>query len=708
MSRKRWLFLGVGVLALGLVVALAGSLFYFARLPEHLSQHETIVLGQSQLVPGSTAAMRVVVRDSRDAAALAGAGVKVLMRPAEGGKALPVYEGTTDATGTLDVSFSVPEDAVPDQVLVVETVSSLGSDRMEKPVTLTRDYRLLVATDKPLYQPGQMIHIRVLALGAFDHRPASGQTVELAVADGKGNTVFRKSLTTSSFGVTSVDFQLAETVNTGPYKIAATLGNTSSEKTVTVEHYTLPKFEVALSTDRDYYRPGDRVEGTLSARYFFGKDVTRSALVIEGYTFDFERVVSVVIDGQTDDQGQFEFAFDLPDYLAGTEFEDGRARFYVEARVIDQAEHAEVGRLSLPVAQQALVIDAIPEGGTFRVGVENILYVLTSTPDGAPAESEIIVTVYDTNETLTAQTGPYGLAELRFTPATAYVSLRIQAQDTTGALADRELWFEGPYDEESVLLRPDAPIYRVGDTMALTILTSQSMGTVYLDIVREGQTVSTRAVDVVAGRAEVAVDLDPALYGTLELHAYKILRSGHIVRDTRLVVVDQAADLSVGLQAGADTYRPGEDAVLDVNVTDPAGTGVQAALGLAIVDEAVFALAEQDPGFAKLYFMLEEELLAPKFELHGFSIPEMITDPCPRSGDDACTPPVLEAQADAGKAALASAISAADPFTLEANSHEQAMARAYDRQQTFYKALATGSFGLFLVLPLAVLVLNGI
>ena len=37
---------------------------------------------------------------------------------------------------------------------------------------------------------------------------------------------------------------------------------------------------------------------------------------------------------------------------------------------------------------------------------------------------------------------------------------------------------------------------------------------------------------------------------------------------------------------------------IDVRETD--GAGVQAALGLAIVDESVFALQEQDPGFARL------------------------------------------------------------------------------------------------------------
>ena len=109
------------------------------------------------------------------------------------------------------------------------------------------------------------------------------------------------------------------------------------------------------------------------------------------------------------------------------------------------------------------------------------------------------------------------------------------------------------------------------------MLTSAQRGTVYVDIIREGQTVSTRAVDVTGGKAEVAVDLTPDLYGTLELHAYKILRTGAITRDTRLVIVDQASDLNVTLTPGADTYRPGEDATLDVQVNAAGDAGADGA-----------------------------------------------------------------------------------------------------------------------------------
>jgi hypothetical protein len=101
---------------------------YYDHLPDHLSQHETLVLGQNQLVPGSPAAMRVVVRDSRDGTPLADAKVEVKLRSIEGGGAKTLFKGVTDASGNVAVSFDVPEDVDPKQTLIVETKSRLGSD----------------------------------------------------------------------------------------------------------------------------------------------------------------------------------------------------------------------------------------------------------------------------------------------------------------------------------------------------------------------------------------------------------------------------------------------------------------------------------------------------------------------------------------------------------------------------------------------------
>ena len=327
MSRKSWINLIFVGLVLTAAVGSIAAVVYYANLPQNLSQHETLILGQTAFSPGSQAGMRILVRDSKNAAPLPNAQVNLSLRPQAGGASTPLFQGSTDAKGNLDVSFKIPEQATGTQVLTIETRSSLGSDKVEKPVTVKRDARILISTDKPLYQPGQVIHLRALALGTFDLKPLAGQALEVTIADGKGNKVFRKALTTSSYGSAAVDFELASEVNTGAYKISAKLDTTVSEKTVTVENYVLPKFAVKVTTDRTFYQPGQRVKGTLQSDYFFGKPVAGSAVKIEGFTFDVQRVVTATVDGKTKEDGSFTFEMDLPKFITGSELDKGSGRF---------------------------------------------------------------------------------------------------------------------------------------------------------------------------------------------------------------------------------------------------------------------------------------------------------------------------------------------------------------------------------------------
>ncbi len=683
MSKRSWINLALFVLLGGAV--LTGILLndHYTNLPDRLSQQQTIILGQTNMVPGSQAGLRVLVQDSRDSSPLRDADVTVSLRPAAGGEAVPLYSGKTDSSGNVNVSFKLPAEIQdPAQVLVIETKSSLGEEHVEKSVTLQRDYRVLLTTDKPLYQPGQVIHIRALALSAFDLAPAANRGLEIFIADGKGNKVFRQQLTTTEYGVAFADFQLASEVNTGDYKISAALDNTTSEKTVAVERYVLPKFSTKLETEKNFYMPGEHVRGTLTVNYFFGKPVSQAEILIEGYTYDYERQVTATIQGQTDDQGFMQFEFDLPEYMAGSDLEGGMGRYYLTATITDQAQHTESTNTSLPVSNSAILIQAIPESSMLRANVENIIYIMTSYPDGTPAETSLTIQVPD-RDSIFLDTGPYGMAEVRFTPLNNYQEFTVYASDKQGNQGSQYFAFQGDWSEESVLLRPERPIYRVGDTMNLDIFTSASSGSVYLDIIREGQIISTRSLAVTDGKTRAAIDLTPDMFGTLELHAYKILRSGSIVRDTRLLVVDQADGLLVNIQPGQDTYLPGEEGVLNIQVNNTDGSGAQSAIGLAVVDEAVFALAEQDPGFARLYFLLESQILQPRYDIHGLSLPDVVEMGGTLASNDEN---LKKAVRDAAVASLADAAPQNVSYSLSANSRNDALDNVRSQQNQFFSA----------------------
>ncbi len=713
-GRRRWLTTALHLLV---VLALAAGFLAFrwvATLPERVDAQRTVLVSPSRLTPDSDASLRVVVQEAGDGRPIDGARVKVSLAASDrSGRPVPLFEGRTGEDGTLPVRFHVPADAPSEAKLVVETQSDRGRDRMERSVTIEREYRLLLTTDKPLYQPGQTIHMRAVALSTFDMAAAADATVEFLVEDPKGNKVYRESVTTSRFGVAAIDFTLADLVNQGDYKLSASMkhsgsnGETTSEKTVEVRPYVLPKFGLDVSTDRSFYLPGQRVEGTVQADYFFGKPVAQGEIQIVGSVWDVERTVVVDLRGETDESGSYAFAFDLPAYFAGSGLESGQGQFALEITVIDQTDHPEQVSQVLPVAAQPLLIEAVPESGVLKPGVENIVYVLTSYPDGRPAPADLRIGSPGGHVT-EVETSEFGLVAYAFAPpAGGSPVLDIYAQDESGLSARRQVTLGSEGGGDSVLLRSDRAAYVVGETMELTALTPAGgsgpgtglgAGSIYLDIVKDGQTLSTRSAQVERSEgdgaaAAFAVDVTPEMYGEIELHAYKVLLDGRLVRDTRLVAVDAPRDLNVRVSADRETYLPGETALVDIDVRGQeggdgsVGPGVPAALGVAVVDESVFALQRQDPGFAKLYFLLRQELMEPFVQIKGFELPAS----APSEGQDA----LREAQDAAAKASWANVSAATLPQPVD--SRQEKIEAAYSSQWEGFERLGQAfSVGLIL------------
>jgi anti-sigma factor RsiW len=600
-----------------LVLAFALTTHQALQIPAAL---ETLVLGQDRLAPGSQAALRVVVRDAdEEAQPIEGAEVVVRIGRTPG-LASVVYTGHTDARGAAEVAFTVPDDLEGQASLIVETSSAGGKDQIVRPITIERDYKLFLNSDKPVYRPGQTIHLRALALDVVDLRPAAGQEIEFAIFGLAGERLERRVMTASDFGIASLDFPLPPDAAHSQYTLRAALGDTVSERTVTVGAYDLPAFRVALETDRTFYEPGGRVTGSVQAEYFFGKPVANGQATLRGYVRGPERVRAAQVLGQTDERGRLEFAFNLPvsfDFSAT----DRPAQFDLEVEVVDTAGQREGIRCVLPIAAQPILVNAIPESGVLKPGVENIIFILTSYPDGQPVETALSVIV--DGEEYTLVTGPYGLAEFSYIPIDPTTRLEVRAQDVQGAEGSGVFTFESDCAPQTLLLRAERAVYEVGDTLRLEALVGAGVETVYLDVIRARQTIVALSASVEDGRAVFALDLDGTMVGTLGLHAYTLLPDGTVVRDSRLVVVDAPRQVAVAVTADRDQYRPGDTAHLQLQTSiTSTGEPVRAALGIGVVDESVYALEEQPPGFVRAYFLLERELQGR--QVQGLEVPALL------------------------------------------------------------------------------------
>ncbi|HEY3269452.1 MAG TPA: alpha-2-macroglobulin family protein [Armatimonadota bacterium] len=602
---------------------------------------ETRLLGQTKLLPNAEAALRIVTVRHADNSPIAGADVLLaLSQNAEPGPkghpgfARALFRGRTDASGTLNATYRMP--ALPAGAYRLSVTSAaLGErDRIVETVSLAPETQILLTTDKPVYQPSQTIHMRALALSLPNRAPVAGAPALFEAADGKGNKVFKRRVTTDDYGIAAADFVLADEVNMGAYRLSLHVGDAAQEKTVTVDRYALPKFKVSFTPDRKWYLPGQTLTGVVSAQYFFGKPV-QGGVKVALSTFDAGFQQFGEVTGTLDASGHFRVEQKLPEFFAGLPLEQGNAFVKAETVVTDTADHEEKASVSVPVAKDGLKVTLIPESPSALPGVASRVYIVTSYPDGSPAPAEYRASQpngFTSPRPLTGRTDASGIAVAEFTPTASAPNVQVTAVDANGNAGMASMALNT--GQAGVILRADRALYRAGDTMLLTAFSTEGRATMYFDILRNGQTVLTKSAELDKGRASASVSLGEDLTGTLEVHAYRIGRDGEIRRDTRVVYVDPANDLKVAVTPNHESYAPGERASVRFAVTGPDGRPRPSALGISIVDESVFALQEMQPGFEKVYFLLEKEILEPRAEIHGVSGDDIVRPlPAGREGD---------------------------------------------------------------------------
>jgi len=599
------------------------------------------ILGQQSYLSGGQAAVRVIVTDSKNEPISGPSSVRIELAP-EGRNARALFAGRLNARGTTEAQFRFPTGMVGSYPLRYVAETPIGEAEFTQQVRLEDKVSILLTTEKPIYQPGQTIHVRALALDRAHHDATGGRKLTFEVEDSRGNKVFKKATQTDKFGIASAEFELADEVNLGTYHLRAAMGTeeagtNTAELALNVERYVLPKFKVAIdfagkdNRAKRGYRPGDHVTGTVRANYFFGKPVDGAEIGVKASGMDVAQFEAVSAQGKTDREGAYRFDLRLPNYFAGRPLTHGAAGVLIEATVKDAAGHAETRGEPITVSESPLIITAVPEGGALIPNLENQIFVVTAYPDGTPAAASVKVHAAGTpDQAVTTDDG--GVAVVRLRAGAGGEDVQIEARDKEGNHAASSVRLEARDGVEQILLRTEHAVYRAGDRIALRVFSTKKHGTAYVDVVKEGQTVLTRDLDIVNGQAELALTATPDLAGTVDLHAYLFGQDARPVGDHRLIFVQPADELKIEAQVGpaaaGQVYKPGDEAHISFRVTNGRGEGVEAALGLQVVDEAVFALAEKQPGMAKVFFYLEQEAMKPRYEIHSLAMPEIV-EPVP-------------------------------------------------------------------------------
>ncbi|MBP9749385.1 MAG: Ig-like domain-containing protein, partial [Candidatus Pacebacteria bacterium] len=149
--------------------------------------------------------------------------------------------------------------------------------------------RTYLYTDRPIYRPGDTVHVRGIDRVGFDQvwRVTEGYTTTLTVTDSRGEVIHTEALPVSRYGTFEATVTLPADASLGGYSIQAAENGYGWFE---VEEYVAAPFKAEVQPVESEYMAGETAEFDLSAQYYFDMPVADAeveyTVLAQDYHFD--------------------------------------------------------------------------------------------------------------------------------------------------------------------------------------------------------------------------------------------------------------------------------------------------------------------------------------------------------------------------------------------------------------------------------------
>jgi hypothetical protein len=475
---------------------------------------------------------------------------------------------------------------------------------------------VMLTTDKPLYQPGQMFNVRALY---FDrsYTVIPDSELQFTVEDENEAVVYRQTVKTSAFGIAAISWHIPDNAKLGSYHVEIDADDKLREDDLyfKVSRYDLPNFSVTAKPDKTYFLPSDsEAHVTVNADYLFGKPVTQGKVrVVEdtdrywnyrSQTYESKEGKSV--EGHADTSGKFVANINLKDDFLVLQSQDWEryhdvsfSAYYTDLTT----NRTEQRRFDIRLTKEPIHVYLLGGYGQQHPDLPLTAYVSTFYADGTPAVCD--VEVHDRNHTVDRfQSNSLGAGKFEFRIPKDSISedkydIKIVARDKKGRSGTTEESY--PLTSENVVqIRTDQTIYKPGDTVEADILSTQVSGYVYVDVVKDWSSLNSAVVMLHNGKAHLSIPYKPAFKGELVIAAYTDDDTESWtdkMRAVRGIIFPEQQNLILNAKFSKDEFRPAEDATVRFSVLDGSHKPVESAIGLGIFDKAIEERARTETEF---------------------------------------------------------------------------------------------------------------
>lgn len=491
--------------------------------------------------------------------------------------------------------------------------------------------RSYIMTDKPLYQPGETIWLRVDVRATKDLRGAAPTGMTLQLVSPRGAFVATKRVLAQG-GVAKNDLVLPDDMEGGEYTLNVLSDDGLQDtKKLVVSTYEPPRLQKTLELLRKAYGEGDAVAAAVEIKRATGEPFADKTLTAVVSVDDVETARLAI---KTDRDGKAFARFQLPTKIARG---DGLLTILANDSGVTESIQKRI-----PIVMKTLQLAVYPEGGDLVDNVPGRVYFAAKTPLGKPAdiEGKVVDDRGLTVATFTSVHDGMGRFELTPSPDRRY---RVEVTKPAGIATTIELPAARP---GGCVLRSVDP--RGTDKLRIAAVCNTARKVVVEATMRE-QRLAGGTVDVPAGKPVlVELPVDPAAQGVarVTLFSFDPPRPSGVLRSAtepglaneplaeRLVYHGMSADLKVTITADKKTYAPRDRVKLKLHA-EANGKPVKASLAIAVVDESVLSFADDKSARILARMLLEPEL--------GASAADPIEEPNRYFGDDAKAAAAMDA-----------------------------------------------------------------
>ncbi len=286
---------------------------------------------------------------------------------------------------TLAGDIALPKVNDGEYTLRVRATSTIGESVLDLPLSLYTPARVHLITDRPLYEPGNTVKFRALALKASDLTPLEERPGVWTVIDPSGEVLLEEKAPSGKWGVVAGSFPIDLGATSGEWRVVWASGGMSETRTFTVKPFTLPRFRIEAATAKPFYRRHERPVLRGTVKYSSGAPVPAAKVEFTWNTAGQWPAPTSWTNGTalpkvatTSPTGQFSVELpEVPDDL------QGQASLNAALSVVDKAGDRVEGGASVQLSEDLIQVTPVTELASGLVeGFNNRLFLRASSADG--------------------------------------------------------------------------------------------------------------------------------------------------------------------------------------------------------------------------------------------------------------------------------------------------------------------------------------